>query len=968
VQHLNVAGTGGVHLARASARVDHVVGGINGTYAIANGTLSALTSGAPAYDLQTYVPAGDVSTALHTLQLPTLYSDGTFNGNLHVSGRGLSPAVSGPLNVPAGSVNGLPFVDGNAVIDADRSGVIARRGNVLVGTTHVRWAAGMRPYISGLLVRAPVADLSDFNNFFDTGDTLDGSGSLRFDLVSQRHRISSNGAVDISGFRYRNMQIGDTDASWSSAHNKLRGALAVGGAQGLLRARGSIGFEPSTSWQNVVKDSHYDIALTLENLDLSLSLAALGFPQIPVTGRVDGTASVSGTYPELRMNGVTGLSGGTFWRLPLDQFSMAFSAHGGRFYIDKALMEAPGVAADASGSIGLQLNDQLNLDVHATSNNLPALVTEIAGTQIPVSGTFETSAHVGGTFTKPTFSGGFDAQDVDAYGIHVASIFGSVRLHEKTLELRNAGAVFARGQATIAGSLPLVLQPFGIGPAEAPISLDLAIADLDPSIFDRVFGNNTRLGGTVDGAVQVAGNVRSPRIYGRFALRDGSYVSDLEHVPITQTVASLTFDRSQATVDRLSAHLGNGSIEGSGRIAFAKGFSSAGGEGASFDVRARANGAQLDLPAYGRGTLDGSIAFSRAVGHDARLSGDALLSNATIPFSAFLAGLNGQQGGATSGLSPLALDFDLNLAAGRGVRVRGTGYGAGLDIGAAGSTHLGGSLGAPTMDGQFVSTGGTLTYFDRAFRVQSAMVTFTPSAGIIPTMHAVGTTHVVNPDPDPARNPYGSADITIKLDGPIDGLKVAFESNPPNYSQEQILAMIAPFGGFINGISYNPVTGVEQPGTTTPLGALQPLPGRPAAQSAGTISVGQEAFNILNAQFTAGLLSPFETALSQGLGFSDVNVTVDYFGNVGVSARRLLGKEVSLVYATTFGIPSRQSVGLEVNPNGTTSGQLSFFWQTGPTRLFETPTAGLTSNSRLSVGQSVQGQSGFSFLLQRSFW
>lgn len=968
VQHYAIAGTGVVHLANARAHLDHVVGGVNGAYAIARGDVSALTSGDPAYDVQAYVPAGDVTTALRTLQVPTLASDGTFNGNFHVTGRGLYPTVNGPVNVPAGSVNGLPFIDGSALLSADRGGVIARHGAVLVGTTHLQFGAGIRPHASGVGVRAARADFSDFNNFFDTGDTLDGTGSLRFDLISQQHRISSNGALDIEKLRYRNLPIGDTDASWSSAHNVLNGSLVVGGAQGVLRAKGSIGFAPSPTWQDVVKRSRYNVALTLQNLDLSLWLSTLGFPQVPVTGRVDGTATVAGTYPALQMNGIAGLSGGTLGRLPLDSLSAAFRARAGRFYLEKAMLEAPGITADGRGSIGFAPNAPLSLDVHAQSDDPARLATELSSQQLPITGFVETSAHMGGTLEKPTFEGGFDAQNLDAYGVHVTSIFGSVRLHGRALELRDAGAVFARGQVTLAGTLPLELQPFGVGPANARVSLDLSAANLDPAIFERLFGHDTKLGGTVDGQLQVAGNVGNPRIYGHFGLRDGSYVSDLERVPITQTVASLTFDREHADVDRLSARVGNGTVDGSGRIAFAQGFSSAGGQGASFEVRAKANGAQLDLPAYGRGTVDGAIVLSRALGHDARLSGDALLSNATIPFSAFLAGLGSSQNGASAGGPPLALDFDVNLAAGRNVRVRGSGYGAGLDIGAQGATHLGGSLVAPTMDGSFTSTGGTLTYFDRAFRVQSATVAFTPSAGIVPTLHAVGTTHVVNPDPDPARNPYGSADITIKVDGPVDGLRVAFDSNPPGYSQEQILALIAPFGGFVGGIAYSPVNGVQQPGDTTPLGALQPVPGRPGMQSAGTITVGQEAFNILNAQFTAGLLAPFETALSSGLGLSDLNLTVDYYGNVGISARRLLGKEISIVYATTFGIPQRNSVGFEVNPNGTTSATLSLFWQTGPTRLFQSPTAAISSNPRLSVGQSIQARSGFSFLLTRSFW
>ena len=94
------------------------------------------------------------------------------------------------------------------------------------------------------------------------------------------------------------------------------------------------------------------------------------------------------------------------------------------------------------------------------------------------------------------------------------------------------------------------------------------------------------------------------------------------------------------------------------------------------------------------------------------------------------------------------------------------------------------------------STGGTLTYFDRAFRVQEGTVAFEPSDGVVPTIHAVATTSVVNPDPDRARNPYGSAEITIDVDGPIEGLEIGFTTNPPGYTRDQIISLIAPLRRF----------------------------------------------------------------------------------------------------------------------------------------------------------------------------
>ncbi len=117
------------------------------------------------------------------------------------------------------------------------------------------------------------------------------------------------------------------------------------------------------------------------------------------------------------------------------------------------------------------------------------------------------------------------------------------------------------------------------------------------------------------------------------------------------------------------------------------------------------------------------------------------------------------------------------------------------------------------------------------------------------------------------------------------------DSNPPGYSKEQIIGLIAPFGGFVNGIGFHRQGELaqQQPNGIAPIGAVSPIPNVGIAQRS-TITVGQEAFNLLNAQFTAGLLSPIESTLGQGLGLSSINLTLGYYGNVGFTASRLLGK------------------------------------------------------------------------------
>jgi hypothetical protein len=962
VAQFPIAGNADVSLSGDAVALRRTVGELGGTYALVDGSIGALTSGSPSYALHADVPASQVARALHAFGLPNYMMDGSFNAQVLVGGRSVSPTVSGAIGVPAGEVNGLPFINGSAQLAADRSGVSMRGGSVLVGTTLTRFIAVVRPHDEAARVSARHADLSDFNNFFDTGDTLDGTGSVRMAVASRGVHLTSSGNVDVRGFRYRNLPIGDTRAVWSSAGNVVTGALAIGGREGTLGARGSIGLAPPGQWLSTLERSRFDLGAEVGNLDLSLWLPALGMHAVPITGRASGEATIKGRFPKLDVRGSASITGGTLGPLTLDTAQVALHAAGTRIVIDRGELTTPELSASASGTLGLAAQEPLDLRVHVATSHLAALVYDVSKIRMPVAGDFESTLTIGGTYRAPSFLAGFDATGVRAYGIPISSLFGEVRLRNRALVLSDAGVTFQKGEVSLAGSVPLGVA-LRQASADEPLSFDVDAVGVDPSIFDEAFGRNTKLAGQIDAHLGLSGTVRRPIVLGRVSLSHGSYVSDLERVPLAQIAADIIFDHASASIRRVSAQAGSGSLQGSGSVGFPGGLTSS---GLSLSLRGAARGAQLDLPSYGSGTLDARLALEKKLDATALLSGSVILTNATLPFASFVKAATAS---SPAGFAQLPLAFDIKAAAGRNVRVRGSGYGAGLDIGAAGAVRLSGTLAAPVLAGTIESTGGTLTYFDRAFRVQQGSVQFNAADGVRPILHAVASTSVVNPDPDRARNPYGSAEVTIKVDGPTDGLKIGLESNPAGYGRDQILALIAPFGGFVSGISFSrqSMLARQQPGGITPLGTLSPIPTVGLTQNS-SITVGQEAFNILNAQFAAGLLAPLESTLGQGLGLSSVNLTLGYYGNVGVTATRLLGKAVSAVYAVTFGLPQIQSFGLVVQPGPATAATLNFFYQSGPTKLLQLPGSPVGYNASYLTTQPLIGNTGFSLTLQHYFW
>src|SRR6202030_1378553 len=114
---------GTIRLSGDAVSLRRMLGALGGTYAHVDGSIGDLSSGSPAYGLDANVPAGSIAPALHAFGLPNYMTAGSFNARLRIGGRSAAPSVSGQVGVPAGDVNGLPFVDGSATLSADPSGV-----------------------------------------------------------------------------------------------------------------------------------------------------------------------------------------------------------------------------------------------------------------------------------------------------------------------------------------------------------------------------------------------------------------------------------------------------------------------------------------------------------------------------------------------------------------------------------------------------------------------------------------------------------------------------------------------------------------------------------------------------------------------------------------------------------------------------------------------------------------------------
>jgi autotransporter translocation and assembly factor TamB len=960
VDRLDLAANGDVRADSAAVRVARASALVGPAYGLIDANVMRPGSSAQRYALD--LRARDVPVGPFVRMFYPKRHDiaGTLDSDLTLAGAGHAlPAVRGSLALAEGTYNGLAIGQGHATIDVAPSDLSARDGEIRVGSTVTAFSATLRDRTAVFRVDAPHANLSDFDDLFDTGDTLDGRGHVSGYFNKIGPFVATGADVDLAGFRYLRYDLGDAHAHWTSNGRRVDAQLSTGGASGRLDTAGTLTLANRAPLDKLLERSSFDGTARLRGLDLGVWLAAAGY-QEPFRGRVDADATMRGPLANPVVRAQASLTGGAIGKLPVDRAALDFDVSLRRVTVHSASLDvASSLALTGSGSLGFGERDPLQLNVHAKTPDLGALTARLLGAKVALTGTGEADVKVDGLRANPRVSGGFDVESASLNGVGIPRALGEFDLQGRNVVLNGAELNFDKGSLQLAGSLPFTFSPFAFGPAGAPISLDLTAAGIDLTNFAPLLPRSSTLQGQLNGRIAIGGTAGAPRLSGALTLADGQLTAPFEAVPLSNIRARLAVEGNSVALEYFHAEAGGGALDATGNAKLPDLVHP--GLDSNYALHGTAKALRLDLPAFGRGQIDGKLDLTHTPGAAPALALTAALKDATIPFAALLLAGGTQSAGPTLQIQPLQaptgfpnVALAVDLSAGDNVRVRS----GNVDIGARGSLAVTGTTGAPVLSGQFNSTGGTLTYFNTVFRVQSGTVSFRPDLGVIPALNAVATTHVINPDPNTIRNPGGSADIKIEVSGQVDNLNIQLSSDP-TYDRQQILGLLlsAPAIGATN--LFDPQTPGQPPTTVGSTG-----------RTSVSTTVGQEAFGIVNAQFTRNLLAPIETAFGGALGLSNFAVNVGYTGGVGLSARKILGKNVDLIYATSFAYPYRQTFGFDIKPNASTAAQVTVFQSVGAYSLgsYATPLNSLLSNNqRATAAQPSNGSIGFSLSFQRLF-
>ncbi len=900
------------HLANGRLTLHDAVALAAGAIVSVTGDVNGLArNGRPSVDLRATVRGAQIATLARLVRSPLRYPDGELDVDLHATGPAQAPQVAGEARIVRGSINGLGFRDARVAIAGGLGALTGSDGHVTVGSTDVAFSGTFGRALEQLSLRAPHANLADFNDAFDRADTLAGQGHVAID--ADLRTATTSGDIAVNGARYQQFPLGTVGANWHTTGRDVAVTGNIAGPHGTATLGGT------------VNRSALDLNATIAGLDIGAWLTIAGV-RAPVNGLLDATAHVSGAPATPAFTARANVSNGVVGHYALDRLTVAASGDRSGARIESLDLAGPALLANAHGTFGYGAHDPLTLSVHAESDDLAQLAKK-NGVVVDARGSATTDLTLSGTRSAPRLAQTLAATNLTLAGYRVPHIAADLVADPQSVNLRSATIDLQKGRLLASGAVPIAFSPAGLALREGPVNASLQADGIDLAQFAALMPKGSHLAGIVAGRVTAGGTASAPSLGGGLALTAGNFSSPQVRSPFANVRAQLAFAGTQATLSGLHADINGGTLDvsGTGSVGDLRDPLHA----LAFDATVKTNKAGFDIANEFQGKVDSSLHATQVRGGVPQLAGTVAISQARIPLSAVI-----PPSKPSSAATPLPIGFALAVSLGSDVRVQSQN----VDVGARGRVAIAGTLAKPQLTGGFSSTDGTLSFY-RTFVLQRARVAFTPADGIVPNVDATATTLI----PDPATN------VLLHVTGPATHLNLELASDP-SYDRSQILGLL------VNAQ------------------ALGAVPGIASTATGGGSAAASLAGGYISQAFTRGLLQPIGGEVGRSLGLSDLALGYDYNAGFTVGASRSLGRHLNLSVNQSLGADQRQSLALEAHLKSNASIQLTVFGSstsataalplTSPLAPYS-PTGG--TNLQLEALAPPAGSSGFVLTYLRKF-
>jgi hypothetical protein len=884
-----------------------------GNRASVSGSVGGIAPGASlrdaALNIRAVMRVGDLGGLLDPYVPSQATLAGLVAGDLRVSGSVAAPRLDGVIDSSGGTIRGVAFNDLHGVVHVAHGALSLSDGEVRLGSSQLTVAGSLTPRSVRVRSSSPHIDLSDFNDFFNGYDTIDGVGKWNVAFQSTPSGVAANGSLALDEAALVGYPLGTIDATFSNRGDALLASLHQRGPADSADLSGSVTLPRRANGVPDLRHAYYDIRGNANGVDLGIVMPLIRHEDLGLTGRLNIAGSLRGELDRPSTVATFDLHDGHIGKLPITTLSGALDSDGKSFGVTDAHIDLP--FAQAVGSAQFGPGDRIVGSAGIDAQDLAKLGNAFGRPGI-VEGTAKASVSVSGTFASPRVQASIEGGKGALLGVGFDSANAKVNYEPGEADISDAAFVLAgnRGTVSLTGVLPLRLKPLSLGPKDRPINLHLIAQNVDLSAFSSLTARFGRLGGILQGTASAVGKAGNPVLAGSASLRGGRIVSQFETVPLERVDADMSLAQDTVTLSRFRGSLGSGDLvaHGTAHVVPAVGLRST--AGLQYSARVALHSANVDVPGWIGGTFNGNFSLTKA-GINPYLEGSITATDALIPFSAIyqLASGFGQGGSPPAAPGPVPgvpaplpgrtvayagsiyggnfhlvssvpiaaatpagfvlppVDLNVTATAGKRVRVKG----GAIDLTAAGAVIVGGNLRGPTLDGSFSSTRGQVTYFDTVFRIDRGVVEFSHTAGLLPTLDVSATTNT------------GGSQITLAITGRVDRLNTDL-SSVPSMSRDEIAATL-----------------LHAPQVTS-------LTNSTPAQAQAILTGEAQAY--FNAQLTRSLLFPLESFLAESLNIEQINFIFDEHGQAAVEIRKLFTPTIYGIYRSTVSLPVTQSFGV----------------------------------------------------------
>ena len=413
----------------------------------------------------------------------------------------------------------------------------------------------------------------------------------------------------------------------------------------------------------------------------------------------------------------------------------------------------------------------------------------------------------------------------------------------------------------------------GAIPFKGTTGADLSVrGDIDLVIL-RLINPELAAKGVANLQVSIRGNLQNPNVNGRLQLSKASLsYSDLPYV-VDNAEGSITFDRNRATIEKLTAETGGGTITFTGSLDFGAALES--GTALVYRLQAEARRVRVRLPQDLSTTFDASLRLTGA-SDASTLSGSVTLNRASFNPRSDLGQLLAQ----TSGPTPVptapneylqGMRFDVRVESASDFQVETT---LTRDVEAEIDLRLRGSPIRPVLQGTVSINQGEMQVFGTKYTINRADIRFLNPVKIEPTI-----------DMDLETKLRGVT-VNVTLSGTASNPKINWSSDPP-LQQSEIIALLAT-GRDPTTLANQTAPGVSGGGSTNF-----------AAASSGL--VGQALNSQINSRFTR-FFGATRVKIDPTL------VGVDNLPQARLTWEQSVSKDVTLTYITNLNRTQEQLI------------------------------------------------------------